>query len=225
MPEGPLAVLRELERADEEIGAALAGLERLAGEVGEIRFEVGELQAFFTGLQAERERRRAEVERARGEVADAERVLAEAGEAVRTVKPDAQREAELFAVRARDRLSVAERRAAEAGKAAGDLENRVGEATAQSEELHARARKLAAELSAMRRIAADAGNEPGPGLEGVQAWSEVARAALFVAQGQLTVEREAVIRQANEVGALALGEPLTAMGTGALARRVEQALG
>ena len=59
----------------------------------------------------------------------------------------------------------------------------------------------------------------------MEAWSEIARASLFVARGQLSAEREAVIRQANELGALALGEPLSAMGTGALARRVEQALG
>jgi hypothetical protein len=38
------------------------------------------------------------------------------------------------------------------------------------------------------------------------------------------LQRDGVIRQANEFGAVALGEPLTAMGTGALVRRVEQAL-
>jgi hypothetical protein len=118
---------------------------------------------------------------------------------------------------------VAERRAAEAAKAAGDLENRAGEAAAESHTLHARARRLAAGLRGRSRIAEDAGKEPGTGLDGVEAWGEAARAALFVARGQLASERDAVIRQANEIGALALGEPLTAMGTGALARRVERA--
>ena len=59
----------------------------------------------------------------------------------------------------------------------------------------------------------------------MKAWTEVARASLFVARGQLSIEREAVIRQANELGAVALGEPLSSMGTGALTRRVERALG
>jgi len=59
----------------------------------------------------------------------------------------------------------------------------------------------------------------------MEAWTEVARASLFVASGQLSAEWEAIIRQANELGALTLGEPLSAMGTGALTRRVEQALG
>ena len=118
-----------------------------------------------------------------------------------------------------------DRRVVEATKAAEDLENRVAEATIEGHELHGRARKLAAELRGRPRIAEDAGKEPGPGLVGVEAWSEIARASLFVARGQLSAEREAVIRQANELGALALGEPLSAMGTSALTRRVEQALG
>jgi hypothetical protein len=224
VPEGPLAVLREPERADEEIGAQLAELDDLAAELERIREKAQELQAFAAGLPAERERRSAELERARAEVAEADRVLARAEESLRTTKPDAAREAELFAVRARDRVSVAGRRAAEAAGAAGDLENRASEVTDEGHTLHVRARKLAADLHGRPRIAEDAGKEPGAGLDGVAAWGEAARAALFVARGQLAGERDAVIRQANEIGALALGEPLTAMGTGALARRVERAV-
>ncbi len=224
MPEGPLAVLRELERADEEKGAALAELDGLAAELDRIRGKTQELQAFSTQLPAERERRRAELERARAEVAEADRVLAEAEEALRTAKREAQRDAELFAVRARDRAAVAERRAAEAVKAAEDLESRATEAMAEGDALHAQARRLASRLAGRPRIAEAAGKEPEAGLHDVEAWAEVARAALFVARGQLAAERDAVIRQANEIGALALGEPLTAMGTGALARRVEQGL-
>lgn len=222
MPEGPLAVLRELERADEEIGAELAGLERLAAELDQLRAKAQDLQAFAARLPAERERRRAELDRARGEVREADRVFAEAEESVRTATPDAARDAELFAVRAQDRVSAAERRAAAAGAAATDLEIRAGEVTVESHRLHASARKLAADLRGRPRIAEDAGKEPGTGLDGVAAWGEAVRAALFVARGQLAAERDALIRQANEIGALALGEPLTAMGTGALARRVEQ---
>jgi len=46
---------------------------------------------------------------------------------------------------------------------------------------------------------------------------------LAVARGQLAAQREGIVRQANEFGAVALGEPLTAMGTDALVRRVEEA--
>ena len=222
MPEGVLAVLRELERADEETGTALADLDRLAGDVDSVRARVDELEAFAARLPAEGEARAAELERSRAEASAAQRVLEEAEAAVLAAGPENAREAERFRVRAR--ASVADRRVVEATKAAEDLENRVAEATIEGNELHGRARKLAAELRGRPRIAEDAGKEPGPSLDGVEAWSEVARASLFVAKGQLSAEREAVIRQANELGALALGEPLCAMGTGALARRVEQAL-
>ena len=225
MPEGVLAVLRELERSDQQIGAALADLDRLAGEVDSVRAKVGELEAFAARLPAERDARAAELERSRAEASTAQRVLEEAEATLRAAGPEGAPEAERFHVRARDRASVAERRVAEAAAAAADLENRVGEATIDGHELHARARKLATELHGRPRIAEDAGKEPGPGLDGVEAWSEVARASLFVARGQLSAEREAVIRQANELGALALGEPMSAMGAGPLTRRVEQALG
>ena len=211
MPEGVLVVLRELERADEETGTALADLDRLAGDVDSVRARVDELEAFAARLPAEADVRAAELERSRAEASAAQRVLEEAEAAVLAAGPENAHEGERFRVRARDRASVADRR--------------VAEATIEGHELHAHAREFAAELRGRPRIAEDAGKEPHPGLDGVEAWSEIARASLFVARGQLSAEREAVIRQANELGALALGEPLSAMGTGAVASRVEQALG
>jgi hypothetical protein len=224
VPEGVLAVMRELERADEQIGAALADLDRLADGVDSVRAKVDELEAFAVRLPAEREGRAADLERAWAEKSAAQQMLEKAETAVRAAEPEDAQEAERFHVRARDRASVAERRLAEAAAARGDLENRVGKATIEGHELHARARTLAAELRGRPRIAEYAGKEPGPGLGGVEAWTEVARASLFVARGQLATEREAVIRQANELGARALGEPLGAMGTGGLARRIEEGL-
>ena len=53
-------------------------------------------------------------------------------------------------------------------------------------------------------------------------WATEARAALFVARGRLAAERDAVIRQANELAALVLGEPLSVQSAGLVARRVEQ---
>ena len=59
MPEGVLAVLRELERADEETGATLADLDRLAGDVDSVRARVDKLEAFasFHGADFYRLRR------------------------------------------------------------------------------------------------------------------------------------------------------------------------
>jgi len=54
VPEGVLAVLQELERADEQIGAALADLDRLKIEVDSVRTRVDELHEFAARLPAER---------------------------------------------------------------------------------------------------------------------------------------------------------------------------
>jgi len=224
VPERILDALAELERTDEEIGAALNDLDALAAELDSIRSGAAELQAFQRGLPSERERLSAELERARAEATAAQDAMAEAEQAVRTAEPAGAQEAERFLVRARDRLAGAERRAAAAASKRGELENEVNEAAVKGLELQAHARKLAAELGGKSQVADDAGKEPSAGLDGLESWAEVARAALFVARGQLASQRDAVIRQANEIGAAALGEPLTAMGTGALARRVEQGL-
>jgi hypothetical protein len=224
VPEDVLEALTRLERADEEVAAALADLDRLASELDSIRATTAELQAFQESLPSERERLSAELERVRAEAMAAHEVLAEAEEAVRTVEREQMREAERFLVRARDRVSVAERRATEAGARRGDLENEAGEKTMQGHELNTRARKLAVELGSRGQVAGQSGREPAAGLDGLQAWAEVARAALFVARGQLATQREAVIRQANEIGAVALGEPLTSASAAVVTRRVRRSL-
>ncbi|MDQ3891244.1 MAG: hypothetical protein M3312_11945, partial [Actinomycetota bacterium] len=75
------------------------------------------------------------------------------------------------------------------------------------------------------QLAEHGGAAPGPGLAGVSTWATSARAALFVARGGLVSEREAVIRQANELGALVLGEPLTSATPSLVARRIEEMRG
>ena len=224
MPEGALAVLMELERADERIGALLGDLDRLAAELDSLRADVAELEAFAARIPAERERLAREVASTRIEADAARKTFAEAGEAVRKADAENERDAQRFHVRARDRLSIAERRAAESESAAEAFERAVAEAEQQAERLQTSAAGLAAELRERPRLSGDAGRAPDPRLEGIRAWSEVARASLLVARGQLGAEREAVIRQASEIVAVSLGEPLTAMGTGDLARRVEYVL-
>lgn len=222
MAERVLGILRELERADEEIGVVLADLDRLAGQLDALRTRVADLQAFEERLPSNRERLAADLERTQAEADSALEALGKAHEAVRTAKPATAREAELFEVRARDRVTSADRRCREAKASVAALEREAREAQYEAGELHAEAQAIAEELAESSRLARDAGREPGVGLDGVAAWSEVARAALFVARGQVTGEREAVIRQANELGAVALGEPLTSASVAVVTRRVEQ---
>jgi hypothetical protein len=127
-------------------------------------------------------------------------------------------------VRARDSLTVAERRAKEADEQIGRLEADADAAERERESLERRARELARALRERPRLAADAGDDPAPGLTGVSEWGTHAKAALLVARSQLADDRDAVIRQANELGALVLGEPLTAASTHDVTRRVEHEL-
>jgi hypothetical protein len=70
-------------------------------------------------------------------------------------------------------------------------------------------------------LAAASGTPPTEDLAAVARWATDARAALFVARGQLAAQREQLIRQANELAAAVLGEPVTAWSAAAAARRVE----
>ena len=220
-----LALLRELEISDAEAGAVHDELHGLLEEARVIRAGGLGLQSFRSSwLPTERQRTDGELGRARDEVTAARAALVAAENDVRDAAKDAKRDAELFEVRARDRLSVAERRVVEAENAVQSLENAVRDGEILEETLEVKARVLAAALRGRPRVAAEAGAEPPPGLDGMLAWAETVEAALLVARGQAAAERDAVIRQANELGAVALGEPLTAMGVEALADRVEQGL-
>jgi chromosome segregation protein len=220
-----LGLLRELELADEEAGAALAELDELAREAESVRVKALDVAAFEARLPGKREAAGAELTRARGEREAARAALAEAEAAVRTARPDGEADARRFEIRARDRVSVAERRARSAEEACEALERRAEDSKREGEELGSRAAAVAEALQGRPRVAVEAGAAPTPGLAGVANWGEAARAALFVARGQVAAERDALVRQANEVGGLALGEPLTTLGASAIVRRVEAELG
>ena len=82
---------------------------------------------------------------------------------------------------------------------------------------------VAESLRGRPRLAEAAGHAPGPGLVGVIEWASGARAALFVARTAVATEREALIRQANELGSVILGEPLYAASPMVVAATVESA--
>jgi len=222
-----VALVRELERADEAVAAVLAEVDELYAECEAVRERALAIEAFLTRLPAEREDAARTIEKAAGELEEAEAAAARA--AVELREAEAARDAERlaaarrFAVRSRDSASAASRRAAEAHAAAAELEARAAAHEGEIPELEARARRLAAALSERPRFA-DAGTAPAPGLAGVAEWAAGARAARLVARTSLAAERDAVIRQANELGALVLGEPLAASGTAVVLRRLEREL-
>ena len=220
-----LGELRDLEAMDAQVGALFSEIQSLLEEVRVVQGDALAIGSFRSTIPAERERTQEQIRRAQHEVTTAQAALAEAQGAVGAAGEEERRATELFEIRARDRLSVALRRAAEAEAEAEKLESAVRDAEAIEQRLGAKARSLADELRKRPRVAANAGAEPSPGLAGVVAWGETSQAALLVARGQAAAERDAVIRQANELGSAALGEPLGSASVEVVARRVERALG
>jgi chromosome segregation ATPase len=222
-----LAVLEELERADSDVSATLAELESLAAEVEKVRLRALELGSFLARLPDERERLAAasaeaarRVEAARAELAAAERELAAAEEREDREDVSAARNA---VVRARDALRMAERRASEAESELRGLESEAQAAREEASELVERAARLADELKNRPRLPRSAGELPGRDLSSVSEWASTARAALFVAKGSVAAERDAIVRQASELGSVVLREPVFAASVAEVVRRIRDA--
>ena len=228
MDRSTVALLRELELADADLAASLAEHDNLAEHVENVRQRALELEAFLARLPEERARVRTSVDEARREEADARQALAAAESASTTAEAGAD-PARLRAARhalqtAQDLHHLAERRLADAREEAAALEQLAAASSRTEEQLQASARGLATALRGRPRVAEAASAPPPPGLAGVREWAGTARAALFVSRGGLARERETVVRQANELGAAMLGEPLVAVSAAAVARRVEREL-
>jgi hypothetical protein len=229
MADRRLAFIRELEQADEAVAAVLTELDELYAAGETVRERALELEAFLVRLPGERSAAALAEEEARAAAAErrttAERAAQELRAAEAAGDEDRLAAARRFDVRARDAVGTAERLRREAEEQAARLEAQAGAADEEARELARRAKDLAAALAERPRLAADAGAPPEGSLASIAEWGTRARAALLVARGQLAAERDAVVRQANELGALVLGEPLTATSAAGVVRRVERELG
>ena len=224
MPDDRLELLRELERADEAVAAELTEVDELYAAVEELRGRALELASCSLALPERRAAAAEAVREAELGVADAraeaERAAAELAQAGEEQLAEARRR-ELVA---RDSLHVAERLAAAARGQAAELEGRAQATTSEVRALESRAATLAEALARRPRLAGEAVGDPAPGTAGVAEWGTRARAALLVARSQLAAERDAVVRQAHELAAVVLGEPLPPLGAREVVRQVEEQL-
>ncbi len=227
--DGRLAVLVELVQADREQSEMLAELDRLLEQTAAVRARSDRIAAVLESAPSERARIDGEVSAAEHDVHVRSAALAEAE--AQLVEAQAGADEEQLAalrravVRAGDALSIAEKRAAASRAEATELERGLAEVEQEVPEIESQASSLAGSLRDRARLAREAARPPAPGLDGVAEWATSARAALVVARSGLETEREAVIRQANELGSAVLGEPLEASSAALVAQRVEQALG
>jgi DNA repair exonuclease SbcCD ATPase subunit len=223
--ETPVEVARELEARDEALAIAIADLLELEQEAERLRGRAGEIEALRERLPAERlplaERvadARTELERRRAEARHAEEELERAEEKGNREEIAGARRA---VVRTKDEASTAAKRVDRLTNTAEDLEREAEAAEREAPALEDDAAKTAARLASAERLSAP--EPPAPGLPAVVEWGARAKAALFVARSGLERERESVVREANELGASVLGEPLIAASAAGVRRRLEGA--
>jgi chromosome segregation ATPase len=219
-----LAIADDLERRDERAAEALLEVEALQAEVDELRAHAGAAAAFLRELPAAHAALEAEEQaaaEARGAAADA---LRGAEDELARVQERGSESARLEAARAaqhaRDALEEAELRAARAVKERARLEQEAEERGAEAERLERRGGELAVHPRLEHDVAA-----PATGLHGLLDWAARARGELLVSHAALATERDKIVREATELVASVLGEPLVATGAAGVRERLERALG
>jgi hypothetical protein len=219
-----LTIAEDLERRDERAAEALLEVERLQAEVDGLRAEAGAVAVFLRELPAARAALDVEERTAAEQSERAAEALRAAEDALARVQERGSESARLEAARAaqhaRDALEDAELRVARADKERARLELEGAERGADAERLEHRGAELAAHPRLEHDVAA-----PATGLYGLLDWAARARGELLVSHAALATERDKIVREATELVASVLGEPLVATGAAGVRQRLERALG
>jgi chromosome segregation ATPase len=185
--------LRRLADLDAELSNRAATLRALDGTVAALRARAEAIDAFFAAYPEEEARRGAELREAQEELTRRHEELAVAERRLtETHDEEARIHAEHAVARAVDHIAVAESRSERAQSAHDDLERNASALPRELDELESRARAV----PDLPPLASSLGE-----------WASHAHAELFVATGQIDVQRERVIREANELATMLLGEP------------------
>jgi chromosome segregation ATPase len=192
--------LRVLDRRDTELRERASRLRELDAAVAEVRAGAEATLAFSASYPSEVDRLAAAAEGAENDLAR-RRDEAAAGElALATARDEVERShGERALERARDHVAVAEASLARLLAERGQLERHVSELPGELARLEEKGRALAEE----------AGVAPpgGAGAESLVEWASHAHAELFVTARQVDSRRELVIREANELASMLIGEP------------------
>ena len=218
-----LSIADDLERRDERAAEALLEVERLQVEVDALRTQAGAVAAFLRELPAAHETLAAEeraAAEARERAADASRAAEDELARVQERGSESARlEAARAAQHARAALEEAELRVARAAHERARLEQEGAERGAEAERLERRG----AELAVHPRLEHDVAG-PATGLHGLLDWAARARGELLVSHAALATERDKIVREATELVASVLGEPLTSTAAAGVRQRLERAL-
>lgn len=221
-----LLLARELEARDDRLAAAISEVDVLQRSAEDVRGRALAIEEFLERLPLERERAEATLEDAQSGAHGRGLALAGAEDELARAEQSRDRErvaaAQRALVRERDAAASAERKLTRAREALEELAREAESLRTESPLLAERARSLAGELARLPRISRHAGAEPAPGLEGTIEWGSRARAALLVVRSGLDTERERVVREANELAASVLGEPVAATSASLVRERIER---
>ena len=210
--------LRELARRDEHLAAEADRLRELDGQVAVLRTTAEAIDAFFTAYPEEETRRRAALADTEAELARRrEQLQAAEAELAAAADDDQRAHAEHGVARGRDHVAVAQAAVERAAAAVHELERDATRLPNDVPRLEERAREIAAEVPHMPAA------PEGP--RALVDWASHAHAELFVAAGQLDAQRERVIREANELASLLLGEPTYGSTVAQLAQRLSPLAG
>ena len=221
-----LRIVDELERRDGDAAAALHEIEELQRPVDETRARgvaIADFLAGFSGALAARDAEELAADESRTGAAEA---LAEAAAALAEAEQRGREDARLAAERtvqhARDTLRDAEHRVERAHAERERLVAEEKDQRAAAGRLVVETEPLARTVAANPRLATE---PPGPGLDGVLEWTSRARGDLLVAHAGLDTERDKVVREATELVASALGEPLPANGVAGVREQLMRSIG
>jgi chromosome segregation ATPase len=213
-----LTFAEELERRDADVAQALSGVEHLQAEVEALRTHASAAAAFLDALPAVLAERASDERDAIDARRRAEQAVREGEHAVeRAAKEEQRLEGERALQQARDDLHAAEFWVAQAREAHAELERDGAARRIEAEGLAQRVVELAPRV---RNVPAGS-----PDLHGALEWASRARGALLLERSGLAREREEVVREATELLASVLGDPLTATAVAGVRERLARALG
>ena len=225
----PLTHALELERRDDELAAAVGAVSAISDRVDRVRTRAVEIATWLEQLPAERIKLDEAHVEARRQIADARDAAALADAALERIRvgrgprQEATAAAELEIENSRADVAAADAHLARLGERRAALKREETAVTAECSTLEADAANLARELRSMPRLSRQVGEKPRHGLEALAEWGAAAHAALLVVRSGLETEQERIVREANELGSAALGEPLSATRVAAVRERLERA--
>ena len=224
-----LELAADLERRDVAVADEIDRVGRLADGAKEIAARAEAIGALLGSAPAEHaamDRAEAEALARRG-IADAD--LAAAAAAVARLEAagrkghdvaDAQRDLGHAQVAARDVSARVDRITC----TRATLVKSERAARADISKLIAEAQAIAGQLADLPRVSASGRVSPDSTLDGLSEWAARVHVALLVVRGQLDVERDRLVREANELGSVVLGEELAGNSVEQVGRQVRTVL-